>query len=362
MSNKNAFVLMPFAEEFMDVYRYLIADGLKIAGYNVKRADDIKSQNNIIGDIVEGIVSSDLIVADLTGANPNVYYELGIAHALNKKVILLTQEIDELPFDLRSYRVVSYSVHFAKMNQAKEELSQLATDAFKGNLPFGNPVKDFGWMTQRNQERPNMQSNALNEDQDDDLGLLDYRVKLEEGFEKLGAIVTNVGARLEEITPEITKSGEKLTSGKYSSKEQRNIVRELANYLQEFGAFVKPNNEDYKGLLKDIESSLEYLLSGNVEVEGGAEKELQEFIDILSGVEQSAFDGRQGFVSLVETMDALPKIEKSFNRAKVFMSAELKEFVSNIDQTISVIARAGRLGKILIEKTHKNQVNKDASH
>jgi hypothetical protein len=336
------------------VYQYLIADGLKSAGYNVKRADDIRSQNNILGDIVEGIVSCDFIVADLTGANPNVYYELGIAHALNKKVILLTQEIDELPFDLRSYRVVSYSVHFAKMNQAKEELSQLATDAFKGSLPFGNPVKDFGSMTLRNQEGSNLQSNALSEGQDDDLGLLDYRVRLEEGFEKLGEIVTNVGAKLEEVTPELTKSGEKLKSEKYSTKEQRNIVRELANHLQEYGAFVKPNNEKYKTLLKDIESSLEYLLSGNVEIEDGAERELQEFVDVLSGVEQSAFDGRQGFVSLVETMDNLPKIEKSFNRAKVFMSAELKEFISNIDQTISVIARAGRLGKSLIEKTHSN--------
>lgn len=144
MNNKNAFVIMPFSEDFIDIYQFLIVGGLKDAGYVVKRADDIRSQSNILGDIVEGIVSSDLIVADLTGANPNVYYELGIAHALNKKVILLTQEIDELPFDLRSYRVVAYSEHFSRMNQAKVELSQLAKDALKGKLPFGNPVKDFG--------------------------------------------------------------------------------------------------------------------------------------------------------------------------------------------------------------------------
>ena len=135
---------MPFAAEFEDVYKYLISEGLESAGYIVKRADDIKSQSNIIGDIVKGITTSDLIVADLTGANPNVYYELGIAHALNKKVILITQEIDDLPFDLRSYRVIGYSVYFAKMNQAKKELSELANEAFNGRLPFGNPVKDFG--------------------------------------------------------------------------------------------------------------------------------------------------------------------------------------------------------------------------
>lgn len=80
------------------LYRYLIADGLSNLGYDVRRADDILSQNNILSDIISSIYSSDLIVADLTGSNPNVYYELGIAHAFNKNVILLIQDIEELPF------------------------------------------------------------------------------------------------------------------------------------------------------------------------------------------------------------------------------------------------------------------------
>ncbi len=344
---------MPFAEEFVDVYQHLIADGLESAGYIVKRADDIKSQNNIIGDIIEGIVSSDLVVADLTGANPNVYYELGIAHALNKKVILITQEIDDLPFDLRSYRVISYSVHFAKMNQAKEELIELAIEAFKGSLPFGNPVKDFSNINIQSVEKTQPPTHAELLVTEEDLGLLDYRVKLEDGFEELGGIITKVGGKLEnEVTPEITKSGEKLDSGKYSTKQQRNIVRGLATHLQQYAAFVKPNNEKYRTLLKDIESSLEFLLGGNVIIEDdSAEQELQEFLDVLTGVEKSAFEGRQSFALLIETMDSLPKIEKSFNRAKLFMASELKGFVENIDQTIAVISRAGRLGKSLINKS-----------
>lgn len=231
---------MPFAEEFADVYQYLISEGLESAGYTVQRADDIKSQNNIIGDIVEGIISSDLVVADLTGANPNVYYELGIAHALNKKVILITQEIDDLPFDLRSYRVIGYSVHFAKMNQAKKELSELASEAFNGSLPFGNPVKDFGRINRQSKELSILSNDFEREGSEEELGLLDYRVKLEDGLEELGSIVTEVGSKLtHEVTPEITKTGEKLTSGKYSTKQQRNAVRELSTYLQKYGAFVK---------------------------------------------------------------------------------------------------------------------------
>jgi hypothetical protein len=72
MSTKTAFVLMPFDDEFNDVYKHFIHDCLLNAGYVVKRADEIKGQNNILGDIVGGIIKSDLIVADLTGANPKV--------------------------------------------------------------------------------------------------------------------------------------------------------------------------------------------------------------------------------------------------------------------------------------------------
>jgi len=349
MSNKKAFVLMPFVEELSDVYKYLISEALATAGYETKRADNILSGNNILGDIIEGIATSDLVVADLTGANPNVYYELGIAHALDKKVILLAQDIDELPFDLRSYRVLAYDVHFAKMNQAKDELIELASEAIKGNIPFGNPVKDFYGTKPGYTERPN-QDRSKPED-DEEFGLLDYRVKLEDGFEELGSIVTDVGSKLgNEVTPEITASVEKLNSGRYTTKQQRDIVRELANHLQEYGAFVKPNNERYRELLLDIETSLESILGGEFELEDDAEKELQEFIDTLSGVEEAAFSGRQGFASLIEVMDSIPRIEKNFNRAKVFMTAELKEFVSNIDQTISVISRATRLGKSLVKK------------
>ena len=91
----SAFVIMPFDAELDDVYDYLIRGPLSEAGYDVKRADDLLNQQNILEDILLSIVKSDLIVADLSKANPNVYYELGLAHVYGKKVILLAQDIDE---------------------------------------------------------------------------------------------------------------------------------------------------------------------------------------------------------------------------------------------------------------------------
>jgi len=347
----NAFVLMPFAEEFKDVYKHLIFEELERAGYIVIRADDIKSQNNIMSDVVKGIITSDLIIADLTGSNPNVYYELGIAHALDKKVILITQAINELPFDLRSYRVVGYGLNFVKMAKAKKELFEFATEAFKSNLPFGNPVKDFGNINRQSNELSITSNEVMPENLDGEMGLLDHRVNLEDGFADLSKIIAEVGFKLsDEVTPEIEKTTKKITSGNYTTKQKRDIVRELSTHLEKYSSFIKPNNEKYRYLLKNVENSLEYMLSGNIEVEGDAKVQLEEFLDALAEVEKSALQGRQGFISLIDTMGSLPKIEQSFDRANVFMVSELKDFVENIDQTISVIAIGSQLGRAFINK------------
>ena len=80
-----------------------------IANGSCVRADDIFAPGPIINDILRSIQESDYIIADLTEQNPNVYYELGLAHASGKPVILITQNIDSLPFDLRHQRIIEYS-------------------------------------------------------------------------------------------------------------------------------------------------------------------------------------------------------------------------------------------------------------
>jgi hypothetical protein len=354
MSSKTAFVLMPFDEEFNDVYKHLIYDCLLSAGYTVKRANDIKSQNNILGDIVGGIVNSDLIVADLTGANPNVYYELGISHALNKNVILITQAIKDLPFDLRSYRVVSYSTHFAKMNQAKKELSELAVEAFNGSLPFGNPLKDFGSINASLELTVSPAAPRESKVSEGGLGLFDYLIMLEDGFDELTKLVTGVGGKLElELTPQITEASKELTSDNLTTKQRREIIRKLATHVHEYSTFLVPTNANYRRLMKDIESALENMLSGNFDfADEKSASELQSFLDGLATLQTSENSVREQFVTLIDTMESLPKMEKDFNRANQFMISQLKGFVDNVDQTVSVTARAIRLGDGLIKKSH----------
>lgn len=115
------FVLMPFAPEFDDVYSIGIKDACKKAGAYCERLDEQIFRENMLERIYNQIAKADLIVADMTGRNPNVFYEVGYAHALGKTVILLTRDGVDIPFDLKHHYHLVYEGSITKL---KEELQK----------------------------------------------------------------------------------------------------------------------------------------------------------------------------------------------------------------------------------------------
>lgn len=106
------FVMMPFASPLGDYYPKIYEVAIKKAGLNPVRADnDIFGTGKIVDQIWSGITSAKVLVAELTSRNPNVFYELGLAHALKKPVVLVSSNEDDVPFDLQHIRVIYYNVH-----------------------------------------------------------------------------------------------------------------------------------------------------------------------------------------------------------------------------------------------------------
>ena len=105
------FVLMPFGDvsNVQSVYRDHVKTVVERCGLRCERADDIYDVSGVMQSVWEGINKARLVVADLTERNPNVFYELGIAHTLGKPVVMLSQSIDFVPFDLRHLRCIVYS-------------------------------------------------------------------------------------------------------------------------------------------------------------------------------------------------------------------------------------------------------------
>ena len=105
---KAAFVLMPFDSSLDDIYLYGIQEVFKKRGYSCTRMDETLFSGQIIREILRRIRESDVIVAEMTDKNANVYYEVGYAHGLGKQPILISNEAKTLPFDLSGYKHIEY--------------------------------------------------------------------------------------------------------------------------------------------------------------------------------------------------------------------------------------------------------------
>lgn len=100
-------VMMPFDAKFVPVYEALRQAAAE-AGMRCQRADDIWKNEHILDDVLELIWTARVVVSDLTDRNANVFYETGIAHTIGRDVVLTTQSIEHVPFDLRSIRALTY--------------------------------------------------------------------------------------------------------------------------------------------------------------------------------------------------------------------------------------------------------------
>ena len=156
--SKSAFVIMPFEPEFSAGYDDVIAPGVRAAGLAAVRADQ-DALGNIEGMMFGRIFDSPVVIADVTGADPNVFYELGISHSTARKTITVVREDyrDRLPFDIAPYRVLIYPKRphascsredrAAYEKRASAAVASLAASLAAILEPNGegiaNPVQDF---------------------------------------------------------------------------------------------------------------------------------------------------------------------------------------------------------------------------
>lgn len=101
--------MQPFAEPFGDYYEKIYRPAIEKAGLRPVRADaEIFATGKIMDQVWDGINAAKVLVAELTTRNPNVFYELGLAHAMKKPVVLVSASEEDVPFDLQHIRVIYY--------------------------------------------------------------------------------------------------------------------------------------------------------------------------------------------------------------------------------------------------------------
>jgi len=107
-TKKTVFIIMPFGDWFDTYHDEIYIKAIGEAGFKSQRLDDENYPVVLVQDMYDMTKKASVVLADLTNNNPNVLYELGLAHALDKPVIIIRDSIENLPFDLRPFRVISY--------------------------------------------------------------------------------------------------------------------------------------------------------------------------------------------------------------------------------------------------------------
>jgi nucleoside 2-deoxyribosyltransferase len=344
-----AFVIMPFDEEFNSIYENLIRDPLTNAGYEVTRADSLLNQENILKAIVRGITTADLVVADLTTNNPNVFYELGLAHALRIPTVLLAQAITDVPFDLRSYKIHIYDTHFSKIDKLRKFLKKLAEQHASKEIAFSNPVDDFA----PEGESPQAPVARPDEVGDDNVGnglpkeLWDFIVEGEAAASELTTIINKLLKDNEAITARFKKHTNTLdilrqNTSAGSARRFHKVFLLAASDITNFAGKVNKLlpllersvdrvNENYSGFIQTVDTSTKEGLQ--------TLKNLYGSIDRLLTGEKEAKEGLNSFkMSSLEIAEL--KLSKDLSRASRKQAEALQGVVSNLDRLEAFCAKA----------------------
>lgn len=364
-----AFVLMPFDPEFDAIFNDLIKPALEEGGYDVKRADNILDQQNILKDIVRSIAEADLVVADLTSLNANVFYELGIAHTMQRPTVLLTQSSEDIPFDLKSYRVITYSIHFIEAPQLLRKLKEIGEKAKSGEVGFGNPVSDFLPEMREAKFSPTTQAKratieaaremGVETEEREEKGIWDFAVDGEKSMNDIAECIVRmteatqeIGGKLQQRTADVQRITQSAIPGTASQvhKLAAAVAMEMIQYAERL--------EEEQPKLHNAWESFDENASGliqNTQIhtkeDRGKALEFRSSVDKLRSEIRRAVDGVQGFRVAVARMKG---ISRDVNRASKRVAHILDLLISDLEGADSYCTKILALLDEKIEKEAKS--------
>ncbi len=145
---QTCFVISPIGEPDSEVrknadqvLKHIIQPVVEGLGYEAVRADSVSDPGLISKSILRHILEDELLVADLSGHNPNVFYELAVRHATGKPVVQIISAEDRIPFDVSDIRTIQYTLDLDGVDQAKAKLKSYI-DSLEGGAKADTPISD----------------------------------------------------------------------------------------------------------------------------------------------------------------------------------------------------------------------------
>ena len=357
-----AFVLMPFDPEFDIIFNDLIKPAIEDAGYEVKRADSFLNQENILKDIVRGIAEADLVIADLTTLNANVFYELGISHTLRRPTVLLSQSSKDIPFDLKPYRVITYSTHFIDAPQLSQKLKEVGEKAKRGNIGFGNPVTDFlPQLYEVNKSFVTQSENAVAtvDEKEVEKGILDFVVESEKSIDEITKCADRISNATKEMgesyqigTEEVVKINKAGGPGTASRvhKCASDMAKKMIQYSQKLEEELPILHNSWESFDENMYGLIKSSRISSKDDKDAAIK-FRSNLEALRSAVRFSLDGMQGYQKVTANMKG---ISREINRASARMIHVLDLLIAEFEAADSFCLKTLTLLDEKIDKEGKN--------
>jgi len=339
----NVFVIMPFNEDMNKIYEDVIKPQILDLGVEVGRADDIdKGQKNIMADIVKSICEADLVIADLTTRNPNVFYELGLAHAAKVPTFTIVQSTETIPFDLTQYRHFVYSTHYRQIDALKKKLTDVINEVRECRYSNSNPFIDF----EVNPSRTLLDNNDFGQSTNEELGIWDYAAQADEALVGMNAIFVRIVENVNGIDKKVKQRAAKISQ----LKETRGQIGVPSQVHQEINLMAG----ELRQLAKQVETELPILqskweaipesIAGLLKFSDPASLSDQQAIAKLKNDLEASREKISGFIVSLQNMRS--SLTQGRGIAKGMNSA-----ITKLDDTFLGLVRAFEKGNAEISRT-----------
>ena len=354
-TKSKVFVLTPFTDEHLELYNAL-KDEFKDL-YEFVNAGDTRNVQNILKDIIQPIYDADIILADLTGLNSNVMYELGIAHTMSKKTVMITQDdLDSLPFDLKQYRTQHYTTHFTGFKALRAFLTSSFESVIKKTAVFSNPVQDF-LSTTKIDKNVNKTADA---EENEDKGFMDYLADVYQSSEILAT-------EIQELTTDMNVMSDGVNDCSQKVERQKNAVlikaevQKAAKYIDNFSKELNKHNGNIRSEWKNIETNTIGLLENKYSTVGSNKAELIEFLRQLFAMKESVAQSQSGLVSLKFSLNAGLGLQKALDSAIKSARPNFDNYIEIADETKESIDKILEKSKFAVGDIDFGQVTMEST-
>ncbi|NJP64814.1 hypothetical protein [Streptomyces spiramenti] len=334
-------------EHHLGIFEQVIAPACEKYGITAVRADGIANAGDINEQICRHVVESELVVADVSGGNSNVMYELGLRHITGKPTIHIG-EAGQLPFDIASIRTIRYQRARSHLAGARKEIESALEAGLRDGFELLTPARVLRGLQTSDGPAPAPEaSNDGNGEEEDTPGLLDDFAVIDDGLDEMAADMEAITKTIETIGVLTEQCGTEMLDLTQANVPMSARLAAIARYSEtisaptgELNAFAAAFAERMMTLDSGVRAAL-----GLIEMtppenrgEGG-----EEFLEQLISLDEAAQDGLAQISSFGASAGAMVRLSRHLRKPAKEISAAVKQLTSAITRMGEWAAKARAL-------------------